>query len=237
MAGLLDILSQTNPNSSAVSAPAQAGFGLQTLAPNIASLLTGQLPLALPNFPETPGKVPSTNDPRIGGAIVEALNFLPVPGMALASGTGRGILGLLRRAAASEAESLASKSPMMYNPPVKSSRPFAADYPSGAPADAAGRLTRDIEGRPLTAQYIVGRRTLGGADEAISPAELDALAEKILGNRPALVPAKALPRGSVGAYDPNTRRTLVYRGRRPRPRIWLRRMRLHTASTIEPANL
>ena len=94
-----------NPNSWAANAPGQAAwFGFQTLAPNIASLLTGQSPPALPNFPETPGKVPSTNDPRIGGAIVEGLNFLPVPGMGLASGTGRGILGLLRREAASGAE-------------------------------------------------------------------------------------------------------------------------------------
>jgi hypothetical protein len=151
----------------------------------------------------------------MGEAANLGLNFLPFPGMGLTTGAGRGIpslMGLLRREAASGAESLASKSASLYNPPVKPPRPFAADYPSGAPADAAGRLTHDIEGRPLVAERIIGRRTLGGADETISPAELDALAEKILGRRPALAPASSLPRRSVGAYDPSTGRTFVYKG-------------------------
>jgi hypothetical protein len=112
-------------------------------------------------------------------------------------------------------ESLASKSPMMYNPPAKLLRPFEADYHSGAPADAAGRLTQDIEGRPLVAEYVVGRRTLGGADEAVTPAQIDTLAEKILGHRPEVATASSLPRGSVGAYDPSTRRIFVYRGLPP----------------------
>jgi hypothetical protein len=116
-------------------------------------------------------------------------------------------MGLLRRGAASGAESLESRSASLYHPPVKSPRPFAA-----VPADAAGRLTADIEGRPLFAERIIGRRTLGGADEALTPAQLDAIAEKILGRRPEMVPAEALPGKAVGAYNPNTGRTVVYRG-------------------------
>jgi hypothetical protein len=223
-----------NPNSWARTAPGQAAwFGLRMLAPNIASLLTGQPPPALPNLPEVPGKAPSTDDPRIAGAVGEAanlgMNFLPLPGAGLAVDAGRGILGLMRRAASEGAgtavdaghgilgrlsgpELLASKSAGLYDPPAKSPRPFEADYPRGARADAAGRLTADIEGRPLVAERVVGRRTLGGADEALPPAELDALAEKILGRRPTLVPASALPRGAVGAYNPNTGGTLVYKG-------------------------
>src|ERR1700737_595632 len=130
------------------------------LAPNIASLVTGQPPPALPNLPEMPGKAPATEDPRIAGAVGEAanlgLNFLPLPGAGLAVDAGRGILGLMRRAVPevnashgilglSGPESLASKIASLYNPPVKSPRPFAADYPLGAPADATGRLTADIE--------------------------------------------------------------------------------------------
>ena len=110
------------------------------------------------------------------------------------------------------AESLASRSASLYNPPVKPQLPIGAQYPHGVHADATGRLTHDNKGRELVAQYIVGRRTVGGADEALSPAEYDAVAEAILGSRHQVVAASALPRGAVGAYDPNTGRTAVYRG-------------------------
>lgn len=111
---------------------------------------------------------------------------------------------------------MASKSASLYNPPVKPQRPFELDYPParyphGAPADATGRLTYDIEGRPLVAERVIGRRTLGGPDEALSAAELDALAEKIFGRRNQVVPAAALPRRTVGTYDPNTGQILVYK--------------------------
>jgi len=102
------------------------------------------------------------------------------------------------------ADSLESRSASIYNPPAKPPRPFEADYPSGAPSAVAGNLARDIEGRDLTAENIVGRRTLGGTEEALSPAELDAAAAAILGKAPESGPASALPRNSVGNYR-NTR--------------------------------
>jgi len=140
-----------NPNWWAMTMPGNESAravwsGLQMLAPNTASLLSGEPAPPLPDLPATPGKVPSTDDPRIAGAMGEAanlgINFLPMPVAGIA-GAGGGILGLMRRTAPELAESLASRSPFMYNPPVKSLRPFTADYPSGAPADAAGRLTAD----------------------------------------------------------------------------------------------
>ena len=69
----------------------------------------------------------------------------------------------------------------------------------------------DIEGRPLTADIIVGRRTLGGADETLTPAELDAVAEAALGSKPEAVEARALPRAAVGSYEPNTNSTRFLR--------------------------
>lgn len=71
---------------------------------------------------------------------------------------------------------LASRSPNIYNPPMKSPRPFEADYPGGAVADDAGKLQFDIEGRPLSARYVAGRTLVGEGDEAISPAWYDSIA-------------------------------------------------------------
>ncbi len=59
---------------------------------------------------------------------------------------------------------LASKSAMLYNPPPKSPRPFSADYPQGATADATGRLLADIEGRPLAAERVSAGRGLGRSE-------------------------------------------------------------------------
>jgi len=39
-----------------------------------------------------------------------------------------------RLAPAAAQETMASRSPMLYDPPAKPARPFAADYPAGAPA-------------------------------------------------------------------------------------------------------
>jgi hypothetical protein len=72
-------------------------------------------------------------------------------------------------------------------------------------------LQYDIEGRPLTARYIAGRKYLGGADEALTPAELDAAAEATLGSKPETVEARALRRATVGSYDPNTNSIRVLR--------------------------
>ena len=94
-------------------------------------------------------------------------------------------------------DSLESKSASIYNPPEKPLRPFEADYPAGVSADESGRLTKDLEGRPLTARYIVGRKTVGGEDEAFPAAELDALAEALTGSPYSL----ASLRGKAGQFE------------------------------------
>lgn len=78
---------------------------------------------------------------------------------------------------------LESKSVRMYNPPAKQPRPFEADYPGGAQADATGRLTHDIDGRPLTAQYVVGRQVSGGEDVPLSPSQSQSVGEGSVGAR------------------------------------------------------
>jgi hypothetical protein len=98
-------------------------------------------------------------------------------------------------------KTLGAKAAPMYNPPRKTPRPYEADYPGGGLPDASGRLQFDIEGRPLNpGAHISGRRLVGGPDEAISPAQYDAIAEGSIGSVPEGVAARSLPRGTVGGY-------------------------------------
>jgi hypothetical protein len=167
------------------------------LAPNLTGLLTGQPAPPLPNLPSMPGKVPLTDDPRVAGAIGEAANIgiglFPLPGVGPALGAGR-FFPWLRRVAP-EAQALASKSPTIYNPPPKPPRPFEADYPGGirgAPTDVPEPLAHDIEGNPLAARYVVGRRMVGGADQGLRPAEYDALATDLVGGPVQVRPARGM---------------------------------------------
>jgi hypothetical protein len=72
----------------------------------------------------------------------------------------------------------------LFPPPNRPPRPFNADYPSGAQTDASGRLLFDIEGRPLVAQHIAGRRMAGRADKGLTPAQINAFATKANGGPP-----------------------------------------------------
>jgi hypothetical protein len=170
-------------------------FGIRAIAPNLASLIAREPPPPLSNLPDSPGKAPSIDDPRASGAMAEtanlAMNFLPLfPGVPAVPQIARLLPSLIRRTVP-EIESLASRSPRMYNPPPKPLRPFEADYPHGAIVNATtGRLSTDIEGRPLTAPNVVGRRVLGGVDEAQRPEEYDALASALLGKSAQVRPAK-----------------------------------------------
>lgn len=78
--------------------------------------------------------------------------------------------------------SAASKSPDMLIPKPVAKRPFHDDYPQGARSDESGRLTHDIEGRPLLARYIAGRRTVDGDDQGIGAVDADRIAD-LLGFR------------------------------------------------------
>ena len=166
--------------------------GLQALAPNLTNPAT-YAPLPPPAWTTTPeGKLPSSDrDPRLEGIASDLVNIAMLLGpqweAGLAARAARLLPAIARRGMAS-AESLASKSPMIYNPPPKPLRPFEADYPHGAPADATGRLTQDIEGRPLTARYIVGRSAAGAQDQAFAPAGFDDLARATTGRAAEAIP-------------------------------------------------
>jgi hypothetical protein len=79
-----------------------------------------------------------------------------------------GLIGTTAKTAARALTTSASRSAGLYDPPAKAPRPFEADYPNAeGVANEAGQLVKDIEGRPLGAEFIVGRRELGGADEPL----------------------------------------------------------------------
>jgi hypothetical protein len=197
--------------------------GLQWLLPNITNPAT-YAPLPPPQWtPTAEGKLPSSDrDPRVEGVASDLLHIglmaMPLPGAgAIAGAATRWLFPSVARGVGA-AESLAARQVSTFKAPVKGPRPFEldykpADFPQGAPADAAGRLIHDFDGRPIASTAdIAGRRTLGGADEAVAPAELDPLTGKIFGRQYQLVPASQLPRNAVGIYDPNTGQILVYKG-------------------------
>jgi len=96
-------------------------------------------------------------------------------------------------------ENLALTTSMIYNPKPRPQRPFEADYPGGASSggtDEAGRLTHTIDGTPLTARFVAGRREAGGADQGLSRGEFDAIAEAITGR----LPTPVAPGQIGGAY-------------------------------------
>lgn len=94
----------------------------------------------------------------------------------------------------------------MYDPPAQPKRPFAADYPDGAKADEAGRLLHDMEGRPLVAKRVVGRRSVGGDDQPLPRTEFDALATDLTGKPATWVSAEDMRSWGRVVPDPDTHR-------------------------------
>ena len=83
----------------------------------------------------------------------------------------------------------------MYNIKPREARPVEADYPKGAPTNAAGLLTTTIDGDPINVGgRVVGRRVAGGTDEALPPAEFDAIATAATGEPAAVVAQRTLGR-------------------------------------------
>jgi hypothetical protein len=83
-----------------------------------------------------------------------------------------------------------SKDIMLYAPPRIWQRPFLFDYRKVPKTDDIGRLLEDVEGRPLGAKYVAGRRFIGQADQALSAADIrDALSQLDI----RLLPKKKIP--------------------------------------------
>lgn len=123
--------------------------------------------------------------------------------LAMALAGPRFVRGRLPKATPTVDELIRSRSvrPPMFDPPVKPPRPFEADYPFELSPDPSGKLRADIEGRSLIADRIVGRRTLGGVDESLTPAEIEEVAAQLLTSPIKEVGVKEMGGNYLGRYD------------------------------------
>ena len=94
-----------------------------------------------------------------------------------------------------------SKNASIFDPPDKPQRAFEKDYKGAIPATHNWLLTHDIEGRPLTAKYVVGRQVAGESDVALSPEEYDAVTKALIGDAPVGLTQSELGKGNVGTYS------------------------------------
>jgi hypothetical protein len=102
--------------------------------------------------------------------------------------------------AAALSEVRASKTPNIFDPKPTTQRPFNDDYPQGAAGPDGSRLAVDIDGRPLTARYVAGRRVGNGVDEAIPRGDSLRIAD-LLGIRRGAVPRSGPAlKGDAGRY-------------------------------------
>jgi hypothetical protein len=83
-----------------------------------------------------------------------------------------------------------SKDIMLYAPPRIWQRPFSFDYRKALKTGDAGRLLVDIDGRPLVAQHVAGRRFAGRADQPLSPADIKDVLNQV---DIRLIPTKKIP--------------------------------------------
>ncbi|HWN51362.1 MAG TPA: hypothetical protein VNO18_16355 [Xanthobacteraceae bacterium] len=96
----------------------------------------------------------------------------------------------------------ASRDIDLYELPRKRQRPFTRDYRNQPRTDAQGRLLEDIEGRPLGADFIVGRQFAGKDDRPISPADIETALQR-LNIRFAALSQRAFPKNVMGYFSPS----------------------------------
>jgi hypothetical protein len=108
----------------------------------------------------------------------------------------------------------------IYDPPMKQQRPFEADYPHEARTDASGRLLETMDGTPITARHVAGRREPGGPDVGLTPTQFEDVVARLTGRRPQRAEPGSTELGDalgVTEYDPGRRAYNVYINRTLNP--------------------
>ena len=122
-----------------------------------------------------------------GGSVLDPNSARNSPNAA-GSGFGLGLLAqtspIVNRLAGllgsrQNTSSLARHAGKIDAPPSRQLRPFSDDYPSTGAGANSGQLAFDIEGRPLSARYIAGRRVVGGHDASLGPEEIEDIAGRL----------------------------------------------------------
>lgn len=201
MAGLLDDPDEIVYRGSVLPLAKTRGGDVKFAMPGLLEGLLGAA--ALPGDVargKTPMRVtaPETGEPVINPDVVGRSADL----------AGAAMTGLMPIAS----KNVASKSAMLYDPSRKPPRPIEADYPAGAPVDATGRITRTIDGDPVTGKYVVGRAQDRGGELALPREAYDEIAEAITGQGIVAVPASSI-RGDGGqlSFDRRSGRPLSAR--------------------------
>jgi hypothetical protein len=163
------------------------------IAPMVGSELAGRIPGVEGTSLEGPARSAGALTGLVAGAA-------RMPGRAASAVDDLGGVARQTRHGSSGPQAFESKH-SIFDPPSKPIRPFEADYPKTPRTDASGRLLEDIEGRKLIAKYIVGRRTLGGPDEPLTPAQRAEVIKALSGSRARKVGPEELPEKALGMYD------------------------------------
>lgn len=116
---------------------------------------------------------------QVGGETAGLL--MPAAAAAKATDAVGGLLGLLSNVGVTGKmrPDHARSSVNIFEPKHVQQRAFDVDYPQGAQGPAGSRLAFDIDGRPLSAEYIAGRRVVGGVDEGLSAGDAYRIADAL----------------------------------------------------------
>lgn len=181
-----------NPNLQRQGALARVGSREDRFSGPATAFLGGLLGVA----PEDQGG--SVLDPNSAISSSVAANLGHVAGLVgMAAPLGNALFSLGK--SAKMGSSMASKSAGILDPKPLPPRPFHDDYPQATAGDVGSRIATDIEGRPLTARYVAGRRMVGEADTAINTSGIDDIGS-LLGAAALRGNAAGELKGAAGRY-------------------------------------
>lgn len=130
--------------------------------------------------------IPLGTESAGGKAAANVGAMLGIPGIGAATGVvkpiGRGLMGMGENAMAPNGANVLRsmhENGKIGGPKDLPIRSFIDDYPGTSSSNVGGKLTADIDGNPLAAQHIAGRRIWGGPDEALSNGAIEDVSRQL----------------------------------------------------------
>lgn len=138
---------------------------------------TGRAELAVPGFlHDIPGLLQAPGDVLTGQKEATLEDALGLAGLMFPGNLPYRTAGYKP----STASTSASGSGSVGDPLKFPQRPFSDDYVGPIDRPTAAPLTHTMDGAPIEARYIAGRRTVGGMDEGLSPGDVEKLARQLV---------------------------------------------------------